>query len=185
MRDWLVPLAVALIAASATVLAAYVTGLKERRNERARLLQDFEILDKLSEGVARRVLSRSIAERTVRMTVESRLSRDVWHYGVTVAFAAVISALSGVVILAFTHSGSPPSPSVDRPWLTVLAATSGVASVGQFYWIIRRYRLRIEHRLLHKVWDEAMTTDDLSDDYLDMDREECPHRCKRADHESA
>lgn len=71
MDKWVVPLAVAVVAAIATIGAAYLAAAKDRRDVRTAILRDLEIASKLQEGnLARRILEQSINERVLGLTAD-------------------------------------------------------------------------------------------------------------------
>lgn len=74
VSQWVIPLAVALIGAMATLVAAYLTYVKDRKNERAMILQDLEIADKLpDDSRTRELLMTYVENRALFLPLENNL----------------------------------------------------------------------------------------------------------------
>ncbi|BDB41125.1 MULTISPECIES: hypothetical protein [Mycobacterium] len=69
---WIVPVSVAIIAAAATLIAAFIGYTKDRRDQRAQILQDLDIAEKLPEGSrAKEVLVTYADNRALLLPTES------------------------------------------------------------------------------------------------------------------
>jgi small-conductance mechanosensitive channel len=123
MNEVVAKIVVALIAASATVLTAYSTSLRDRRNERARLLQDLEIVDKLTDGVAKDALRHSIDLRALDLSMEQSLASASKSFTLMLVGALVFGTS---LLIAFDGYMS------KQPWARIaLIATISIA-VGLF-----------------------------------------------------
>lgn len=141
LKDWLVPLLVAIIAALATVLTAYVSGLRERRNRRANVLKDLEIVEKLPDGVAKRALTDSIQDRAFDVVNEARIARfnrrEFYDYLLIIALVSV----------------SPLSAVTGAPWWALeIAVIVGLGLVLLGNWGYQHGRERLQKTLI----DEAV-----------------------------
>jgi len=95
MASWAAPLYTALVVAIATVWAAFLAARNDRRDERAKILQDMQILDKLPEETAVcSELRRHIFYRITVLTCEDQLGErsqlQFYRWSLSLSVAAVI-----------------------------------------------------------------------------------------------
>ncbi|OBA75208.1 hypothetical protein A5641_24515 [Mycobacterium sp. 1554424.7] len=134
MSQWVIPLGVALIGALATLVAAYLTYVKDRKNERAMILQDLEIADKLpDESRARQVLTTHAENRAQLLPLENYLR---WLMRRELGQFIFIVGISIAVPLVSQATGVPFS----RLYLAVLYAL-GTAFIPWFFYNRRRHAL--------------------------------------------
>jgi Flp pilus assembly protein TadB len=71
---WVVPITAAIIAAAATLIAAYIGYTKDRRDQRAQILHDLDIAEKLPEGSrAKNILISYAEKRALLLPIESHV----------------------------------------------------------------------------------------------------------------
>jgi hypothetical protein len=92
-----VTLLVAVLAPSATIIAAFIGVRKDRKSRRDVLLKDLEILEKLpNQGLTYYALSAYVDRRTMLLAVEDHMS--VYFYSVAVLISVIVLAvLAGIV----------------------------------------------------------------------------------------
>lgn len=131
MDVWVVPLSVAAIGALATIVAAYLALAKDRRDVRANIERDIEIVSNLpEESEARRMLQGYIHERVQLMAAEKTIAafnrQELSHSTV------------GIIIPAAFITGEL----VGRPWQTVGAVCGAYLFVIVATWGTSRRRNR-------------------------------------------
>lgn len=128
MGEWAVPIYAALIAALATVIGALLSAMKERKDSRARILQDIEILKAIPSGTGfdTAILKVHIQQSIDRLSVEKAVSRHrMWM------IASDVSAIFFVGVLTYALSVEYPGTlSAKVPlWLSITTAIAIGASV--------------------------------------------------------
>nr|WP_090276827.1 hypothetical protein [Mycolicibacterium komanii] len=112
--DWVVPLSVAIVAAAATLIAAYIGYLKERRDQRAQILHDLNIAEKLPEGSrAKEILIHYAGNRALLLPLESRIRH--------IAFNELLDFVLFLAILAIVFSFPTTDGGYWRPFLALAA----------------------------------------------------------------
>lgn len=101
MTTWAIPLFVATIAAIATLAAAYIAYAKDRKDERANILQDLEIIEKLDDGDHAKALLRTyVYQRSALLPLEKNMrflvSREVLD------ITAIVGILGAIIAAGVT-----------------------------------------------------------------------------------
>jgi hypothetical protein len=104
MSDWSVKLCVAIIAASAAILAAFVGLWKDRKSRRDVILQDFQILDKLpAASVNHAALKQYLDRRVLFLAVEDDIGAFFYLFAAIIV-VVVLGLLAGAIAAIFFHN---------------------------------------------------------------------------------
>jgi hypothetical protein len=145
--QWAIPLYVALIAAAASVLAAIVASRKDRKDERAAVLQDIEIVDKLKDSpeIDTGMLEEYIQARVHVFAAEDRsVSFRRWSIFVDLA-AIALSAASVFALQQYNAVASWKPP----PWLFIIGSAWFLTVIGirlHQYWTYPAHGVRLKLR---------------------------------------
>jgi hypothetical protein len=108
---WGVSLIVAVVSAAGLIIAAFITASKDRRDERARILQDMEIAEKLEDGSRlKRLFEHNIDNRIVLLTLEKAMPTIRQE-----RFLDIISLVGIVFVL------NRAGPNTGHIWVAMLA----------------------------------------------------------------
>ncbi|WP_202349344.1 hypothetical protein [Mycobacterium paraintracellulare] len=114
MTQWAIPLSVALVAAAASIAAAYITYAKDRRDARAQILQDLEIAEKLPESVAKDLLTTYAQQRATLLPLE--------HDTRSIARRELIDLLGLTAVFAIVNLAEHQHVSIWRYFLAFFSA---------------------------------------------------------------
>lgn len=115
MTQWAIPLSVALVAAAASIAAAYITYAKDRRDARAQILQDLEIAEKLPpDSAAKDLLTTYAHQRATLLPLE--------HDTRSVARGELIDLFGLIAIFAIVTLSEHQHVSLWRYFLTFFGA---------------------------------------------------------------
>jgi len=140
---WVVPLSVAIIAAAATLLTAYIGYVKDRRDQRAQILHDLNIAEKLPDGSrAKEILVTYAENRAVLLPVE----RHVRH----IAFDELLDFAVFLIVMAIVFSVPATGGSY---WRYMLALATAMIIIG-FRW--GTYRRRVNNLVLQYLKEQNL-----------------------------
>ncbi|OBH75928.1 hypothetical protein A5681_09830 [Mycobacterium scrofulaceum] len=141
MSQWVVPLGVALIGAVATLVAAYVAYVKDRKNERAMILQDLDIADKLPDDSEARDLLRAYAENRALLLPLENYFRWLARRELGEGFVILAISMAAPVVTQATHI------SLQRFYISLFCFLGVIALPWIFY---RRRRADLIQQYLNE-----------------------------------
>ncbi len=142
MSDWAIPVGGAAIGAMATIVAAYLSYAKERKNERASILQDRDIVQKLpDESRAKEALQSYIENRAVLLPLERRFR--AMSFGLLGAAAVV---LVGTIASKLSEVTGLP---IESYWWWAIAVLFLPGSV--YVWMYRHEREKLIKRFVSEL----------------------------------
>jgi Flp pilus assembly protein TadB len=130
-----ISIGVAAIGAMATIAAAYFSSAKERQNERAQIVQDIEIVQKLPDvAPAKEILQSYIENRAALLPLEKEFRSRALN-----GLFAFVATLVGIVVLYLTQFTELP---IKYYWSGVLAL------IVLFMWIHNNDRKKLIERFV-------------------------------------
>ena len=131
MKPWMVSVSAACITAMATLVAAYVAFAKDRKDQRALIIRDLEIAEKLPDGSKTKELLTTYAETRAALLPLENYVRWLLRRGV-LGFAFVM--VNGIVAPWIVNPNGPNGGTNWVLYFVLLVGLLAVILIPLSYW---------------------------------------------------